>query len=260
MKLSCKNCGATISTNEHKCPYCGGFNFIGARKKYFRDLIQIKDNLSKLDEIPIESYKREASVQVKRIIKTIVICAIIVMIIYGVISLTSYLKEKSYDIDRASPKDQLLWDQKNFSMLDEWYDAGEYDKLLDYKYELYNQDPIYTFINWEHIDFLDSYEIYIYAMESKNRIESKENSSLYHITSAIYYGFDLYFNLENKGLDNDELERLKVYKTDVEALLFDTLRFTAEEALSIYEQVSVDGFLSYTKIEKLAVNYKSLLD
>lgn len=260
MKLNCKNCGAIISSKEHKCPYCGGFNYIGARKKYFRDLKQIKDDLEDLDDIPLESYKREASGQAKRIIKTMIICTIIVALIYGIVTLVSYLKEKSYDHNTIDPKEQLLWDLENFPKLNEWYDAGEYDKIEEFRIDLIYQNPYYTLYNWEHIEFFDVYQNCLHAMESKEAIENKVNSSVYHINSALYGALEICYNLKNRGLDDDEIERLEVYRSDMEMLLYDTLGLTEKEVLSLYEQVSADGYINYTKIEEFSADYIKRLD
>jgi len=261
MKIVCKNCGATISSKVHKCPYCGGINYIGARKKYFKDLNKIKDNLEDLDDIPVEKFKKETSTQVKRIIKIIIISSIIIGLIYGVTTLISRWKDKQYDdFNMAQPKDQLMWERNNFPKLNEWYEAGKYDKLIKYRDDLYFEDPIYTFNNWEHVDFLYVYENYINAMEAKEIIDGKDELLASYVASAIYAGLDICYNLKNKGLDNDEIERLEVYKADMEALLFDTLRFTEEEALKLYEEASDGGFLNFIKINDFATKYIKLLD
>ena len=140
----CKNCGAIISIKDHKCPYCEGFNYEGAKIKYFKDLHHFKDDLKELEEIPTESYKKEVSVQIRKIIKILLICAFIIVVLYGIISLVLRLKDRTDRINLAEPMEQLLWDRENFPKLDEWYEAGEYDKLIEFSYELYSADKVYT--------------------------------------------------------------------------------------------------------------------
>ena len=36
--MICKNCGAHFDDNLPKCPYCGAFSYIGARKEYMEKL------------------------------------------------------------------------------------------------------------------------------------------------------------------------------------------------------------------------------
>lgn len=248
----CKNCGAIISVENHKCPYCGGFNYVGAKKKYYRDLGHIKDNLEELEKIPKESYKKEASAQIRRIIKTLIISALIIVVIYGAISLSVKWEESRYSFNNAHTKEQLLWDKENFPILDEWYENGEYDKLLEYSYKLYGEEPIYTFTNWKHQRFIWFYGDYCSAMEAMEKIENKEKYSLYDITKAIYGGLNICYNLENADLDKDEIERLEHFKADMVTLLFDTLKFTEEEALQLYEDNIAYSYIDYEKIEEYA--------
>lgn len=248
----CKNCGAIISVNDHKCPYCDGFNYVGAKKKYFRDLNHIKDNLEELEEIPNDSYKKETSFQIRRIVKTLLICVLITALIYAAISLFTKWEDSKYSLNQADPKDQLLWDRKNFPILDEWYELGEYDKLMEFNYGLYSEDIVYTLTNWEHEDFIRFYEDYLLAKKAMDRIENKEKYSLYDITTAIYGGLNICYNLDNAELDEDEIARLEVYKPAMKTLLFDILEFTEEEALQLYNDTSEYSFLNYEKIKDYA--------
>ncbi|HHU70718.1 MAG TPA: hypothetical protein GXZ21_01635 [Clostridiales bacterium] len=261
-EYSCINCGAIICVDEHKCPYCGGFNYPGAEKKYFRDLNHIKDNLEQLEDIPKESYKREASAQIRRIIKTLIITSIIIVLIYGTIRLLLKWEDSRYSFDKASAsaKDQLLWDKENFPILDEWYEKGEYDKLVEYSYNLYREEPVYTYTNWKHQRFLWFYEDYSSAMEAREKIENKEDISLYDITRAIYGGLNICYNLENADLDKDEIERLEPFKPAMEALLFDTLKFTEEEASQLYNDNKGYSYIDYEKIEEYAAVVLKRLD
>ncbi|WP_341876634.1 hypothetical protein [Defluviitalea saccharophila] len=256
----CQNCGATISVIEPKCPYCGGFNYEGAKRKYFRDLYRIRDKLKQLEEIPTESYKAEVSVQIKRIIKILLICAVSIAVIYGIVALFFKLIDITDGFNQADPKEQLLWDRENFPMLDEWYEAGEYDKLLEFSYELYSADKVYTYVNWQHEDFIWFYAYYRDAKDAMEKIQQKEKYSSYDITTAIYGGLNICYNLENAGLDEDEIKRLEEYKPTMETLLFDLLKFTEKEALQLYEDALEYGFLNFEKIEKYASNVIKRLD
>lgn len=256
----CKNCGAIISIEDHKCPYCGGFNYVGAKKKYFKDLGSIKDNLEDLENIPRESYKKEASAQIRRIVKTLIISGLILAVIYGGISLYLKWEDNRYSFNKANTKDQLLWDRENFPMLDEWYENGEYDKLVEYSFKLYVEETVYTYTNWKHQRFLWFYEDYCSAMKARERMVNNENYSLYDITSAIYGGLNICYNLEKADLDKDEIERLEPYKADMEALLFDTLKFTKEEALQLYDDSIGYSYIDYEKIEEYASHVIKRLD
>lgn len=246
----CENCGANISVNVHECPYCGGINYVGAKKKYFRELANIKDNLKQLEKIPMASYKKEASVQIKRIVKTILICAFFIAFLSGGIFLFSRWEESTYSYNSADAKEQLLWDQENFPLLDEWYEAGEYDKLLELRYELYSKDKVYTYYNWKHEDFINVYEDYSYAIKILEEIDQKENYSEFEILTLIYSGLTICYNLEGEGLSEDEIGKIEVYKPLMETVLFDTLEFTEEEALQLYKDAAKNGFIYYDKIEE----------
>lgn len=257
---NCRNCGAIISVDVHKCPYCGGFSYEGAKKKYFKDLNNIKDNLVQLEEVPVESYKKEASIQIKKIIKTAIICLVIVAIFYGARILSSKLEDWKYSFNLADAKDQLLWEHENLPILDEWYEAGEYDKLVDFCNDLYSKDIIYSINNWKHDDFIWIYEGVDYAKMVMKRIEQNEKCSLYDITSAIDSGLTICYHLGKKDLDEDEIARLELYKPDMNTLLFDMLKFSEEEALQLYEDASVYSFLDHDIIKKYAADVIKRLD
>jgi len=257
----CQNCGAGITVEDAKCPYCEGFNYEGAERKYFKDLNQIKEDLKQqLEEIPTESYRKEVSVQISKILKTLLICIIIAIVLYGIISLLFSLKERINRSNLAEPMEQLIWDRENFPKLDEWYEAGEYDKLIEFRNELYSADKVYTYNHWQHEDFLWFYEDYRKAMDVMEKIERGKKYSLLDVTNAIYGGIHIVYNLENAGLDEDEIARLEEFKTTMKTLLFDPLKFTEEEALKLYEDTLEYGFLNYKEIENYASDVMKRLD
>ena len=250
----CNNCGAQISYKDAKCPYCGAMNYVGAELKYFKDLNKIKNNLKDLEQVPTQIYKEEMTAQLKKILKIFVAgLSILILIVVG-IKLYDKWKERSDNAYFADTKEQLLWDKENFPMLNQWYEEEEYEKLLDYLETLFNMKSKFSYINWPHSDFLWIYTDYQSAKMIMEKKEDVEEYSKYERIDSLAGALRITFNLEHEGLDDEELERAKAFIPDMEKILYERFKFTKEEVLQLYEEVTVEGYVYFDKVEKYVVN------
>lgn len=250
----CNNCGAEISYKDAKCSYCGAMNYVGAELKYFKDLNKIKSNLKDLGEVPTHIYKEEMNTQLKKILKIFVVGLSILILIIAGMKLYDKWKESSENAYFADAKEQLLWDKENFPMLNQWYEDEEYEKLLDYLEALFDTKSKFSYTNWPHTDFLWIYGDYQSAKMVMERVEDAEEYSKYERIVALGGALKITFNLEHEGLDEEELTRAKAFIPDMEKLLYEKFKFTKEEALQLYEEVTVEGYVYFDKIEKYVVD------
>lgn len=147
-KIICQSCGAEFDANETKCPYCGFLHAEGMEKKYMSDLEDKREALDVVDDAARAEYKDDAKRHSKKTIKIILIVAAIILVIVGAAKLFDYLSMRS----PYSEEEELLWQQETFPILDEYYEAGNYDACWDI---IYSKDSDgHDVWEWQHYNEL----------------------------------------------------------------------------------------------------------
>lgn len=82
--MICKKCGATISDNEERCPYCGYTIYENAQKAYFQELDDICEDVKELEFIPQNEAKNSAKKMFRSILWMLAIL-FLALILYFVI-------------------------------------------------------------------------------------------------------------------------------------------------------------------------------
>lgn len=143
MKFICSSCGAEIDDSLPKCPYCDTLIATGAENEYMEKLYDIHEDLEELKEIPIETAKAEVKHQGRRIGKILIISIVIAVFLIAIFM----WYEKQYERDNTA---DYIWGQKNFPVMSEMYENGEYDELEAFFNEAMMDDkPVW---NWEYYD------------------------------------------------------------------------------------------------------------
>lgn len=146
--IICNSCGAQFDNEEPKCPYCGTMNYEGAEKEYFEKLEDIREDVEELNAVPVEEAKKELKKQ-GRFIRKVIVVVLILAAVFGVFI---FLQEKLYERDN---KADYIWQEANYPIMDEMYENGEYEELVEFYIQAVDEDkPVY---NWEHYAFVDTY-------------------------------------------------------------------------------------------------------
>lgn len=243
-KKHCVNCGATYSIQEAKCPYCGSSNEIGAELKYLEHLEDIREDLEDIAEVPESVYKEEIKSTGKKIFKPILLVAIALTIIT-----TVYLYFNNQALSSFN-KEQLLRERETFPILDEWYEAGEYDKIQ----ELFRKNEDYPVYEWKHYDFIISYGEYQSVMFYREFLKkggelSKTEKGLL-LYNCMYLIHDGTFQDSYKEFTEEEKLLIEEYGKAAKQLLSEETGMDETQIEEMYRGVSEDGYLDFDKCRK----------
>lgn len=153
--IICSSCGGECSEEMASCPYCGSTLLPGAEKKYMEQLRDVKDRMEDLEDVPLEETKTAIRKQGKALKIGVIIGAVLLVLILG----SAWLLDRTLYTDEDDFKQQYLWKQTNFPLMDELYEKGDYDGLSRF-YEEHMDDQNAQFYDWDHFDFLNEYMTY----------------------------------------------------------------------------------------------------
>lgn len=245
-KVICPNCGAAIYENEAQCPFCGYINISGAEEKFMRDIQKTEDDLSQIPQLQKAEYKKSMTKNSKIIFITVGIAGAIAAILVGLYMLFEHVIF-SYDEDDA--KARMIWERENFPILDEMYAAGDYEGIVEFEYELYDQndenDTSYSVFNWEHYYFINGYRRYQDVEEYISRLDQGEELSNYQAESIVYDC--MWFHYREYAIDNqympyteEEIAKLDEYREITDGYFYGRLGFTQEEVEKLYKDALDD--------------------
>jgi len=143
MKLICNSCGAEIDDSMPKCPYCDTLIVKGAEAHYMEKLYDIQEDLEELNEIPMDTVRKEVKHQWKRMKKAFIAAFIAALILGGIF----LLHEKRFERDNM---EDYIWGQENFSVMTELYENEQYEQLNEmFDKALMEDKPVW---NWEYYE------------------------------------------------------------------------------------------------------------
>jgi len=248
-KIVCSNCGADVFGNEAKCPFCGYINISGAEEKFMRDIQKTESDMSEIPELQQKEYKKHMSKNTKIVLITIGIVVMLLGILFGLIA---FFEKILYSYDEVDVKAQMLWQRENYPILDEMYNKGDYDGIIEFYYDLYiyndENDTQYSIYEWDHYHFIDAYRRYTDVESYISDLDRGIELSDYAAESLVYYC--MWFHYREYDTDNEfmrltdeEVEILDGYRKITDEYLFGRLGFTEEEAEDLYiKAVEKDGF------------------
>lgn len=246
-KIICSNCGADIEKKEPVCPFCGYINIIGAEEKYMRDVNQTKEDMSQIPELQKEELKKSVSKKGRIVVFTVAIAGGIALLM-AVLSMAHHAWENSQDTYDA--KAEMQWERENYPLLDERYEAGDYEYIHTFAQELYRDNKEnkthHSLYNWDHFDFYSAYANYAGARYLIESLDAGNYVSKYDITNFVYSALWFYKGEYNNGYENytdAEIEILEEYRTELLGYFTDRFGYTQTELDQLYEQVTEEGFL-----------------
>ena len=219
--MICKNCGAPLSIEEEKCPYCGTSN--PAAQKHAKELARIQ--FSALKKIRAISQKSR---------RIVLLCMMIVLLIVSFVFLGL-----SWEIGSAVTKWQASANHEKYSaILDQYEKDGDFlsfAALYDQKY-LYGSDE---FEEYRHVYTAASNYSNIYRYIStlleeehwedghKNALESLCESLDYHYKYIEREPYEWYYDIG--AYDEQHLDAVERINEKIENLLKLTFSISEEE-------------------------------
>ena len=256
--MICPNCGGDFADWAPECPYCGNMNCQGAEKQYMDRLETLRQDMEELPEASKEHYRKGIGGAVKKMFRPLLVLILAAVAIAALGVLWEQYQDRKYE-------DRYLrthaWEKENFPRLNQWYEAGEYDKIVEFSDRLVEEESEFRLNNWEHTVFVtDYYKPYGACLLLRETLEAEEIPSWEMVMDALPAGIFLAFytteeRLEEKaeemekwgyGLTGDEVLKVKEYCLAARAVLYENMGFTEEEALTLsLECIDEDGYMRY---------------
>ena len=199
-KIICPSCGAKIEHTMEKCPYCDNMNLPGAELAYMEKLEDMKEDLAELENVPEQEAKKAFRKQGR---KLLLIGGILAALVVGILSIGTFLEHR----DEMEHREQILWLREYGMQWDEWYEAEEYELLINaYKTELEKGSPTWC---WEHYDFLSLMEYNLGRIEHLLELEKEAPLTESQRVDLLYNELRVYQSTQDpNGLDGTERERI----------------------------------------------------
>ncbi len=253
-KIICPNCGAAIYATEPKCPFCGYINVAGAEGKFMQDMNHTKEALKEIPELQKKNFKKSMSKSSKIVLITIGVVTVLFIVLFGFFwMMENVVYQNEYD-----PKAEAIWERENYPYLDELYEEGKYDEILEYSWNLYaineKEGTNHSIHNWEHADYIYVYGRYLDLQNYVDTLDKGEELSKYQAENAVYDGMWFYYREYDKyrTYTEEEIALIEEYREYAKTLLFDRLKFTQEEADELYESILEYGSMDAEKCFKYA--------
>ena len=253
--LYCENCHALIPIDSAKCPYCGALNAAGGEKQYMEQLFDLKEDVNELKDVPLQRYRQELKRSGRIIKRTLVICGIAAVLVFGV---SLGVKKLWYgEMPMAERKELLLWEKENFPKLDALYEEGDYDSILEFE-NTNCAEGYYSIYNWEHYGFISLYRWYL-ACEESAALARERNYDDDSIQRCI---LDAMFVLQEKDYvkyDDQDQALVDYYKEAVREMLRSQFDMQDEDFAALYAQCCKEDeygtYLNYKLAQKQVTAY-----
>lgn len=200
-KIICPSCGAKIDGMAPKCPYCENMNLPGAEAEYMKKLEDVREDLKDLEMVPEQETRK---IFRKRIRGFVILIIVIALFAGGIAALVS----QSIRADEKKSREQMIWAQTQLNQWDDWYDAQEWEALLEAYTQAQNDGkPVWLWKHYDTVQFIwmDREMLgYLYQRE-------KENGALEEnlLADLLYYEMRIYYaTLEESGLEKHDREIL----------------------------------------------------
>ena len=255
-KVICPNCGASIYENEPKCPFCGYINIVGAEEQFMRDVQKTEDDLSQIPEMQKKHLKMTLSKNSRIIFVTITVVTVLIAVVFG---FHFFMENVLFGYEEMDPKAVMQWERQNYPILDQLYEEGNYDEIIEFEHTLYEEndenETNYSLVNWEHYNFISVYRRYAEFEKVIALLDQGKEVSEYDAEELVYNGLWFYYQLYDKSYyeyTEEEILQIEEYYELVMDDLFGRLGFTEEEILSIEDKVLKDGYLEFRECWKYA--------
>lgn len=247
--LHCPHCGAEYEEGLLRCPYCLSVDDHQDESEFLEDLDEIRD---KMEDLPEDAVRQANRIQTKeavsdfgKILKRIGIVFGVILLIIAAGALSERLLSGGGN-SKEKDKEKYLWMQENLPLLDEMYEKGDYEGLL----EAYHSDGNGWFYEWEHHDLLQGLSL----------IEDVRKYDIHFLEDAEeMHGADSKQALDNRAvLLSHELQLLYFDKQASNAKDIETVRGLSAEVLKDLETrfaLSEDEQAYFEKLAKENYGY-----
>ena len=220
--MKCKNCGAQYKTRELKCPYCNTENLIGKIWQTERSQAEMEyeEEKKKVGKVLFSPYMADRLLS-RAIVVLIGLHIVSFLLIFIVIALSFPFQKLLFSLNK----------EKIEAQMEEYYQAGEYEKLDVYMEENYVESKAYYTYTQVTLMMFD-YNNYMEQRLTFDALPLEEKLlDDYHLKYALKHSRDVY-NCEHgiyTELDENNMELYKKHQKEVMAYWIGELLLTEEE-------------------------------
>lgn len=207
------------------------------------NLAEIRQNLDDVDDNLI----REIFQNIKKYIKLIMTLVLLFLVIALVGIFVLKKAEERESIHRVSAKEQLLWENDQFPILDEWYEKENYEDLVKFYQELLLKNDGYGLESYKHYDFIRYYENYMCIKDllqlfDEGKAKKEDGGFLTYHVLRVYYGeFESRYNRYTE----EDLQIMEKYNKEILDCFYDRMKFTDEEAEQLRKKLLNGEYVRY---------------
>ncbi len=250
--MICKNCGATINENDARCPYCNAMNEAAAKQQFDKKLDDMTTEVEQMAVQPKEELVRHSGKLLKKIGFIIAMVILLIVVVLGLIKANEQREQKQWELEAQR---QIKWENETFPQLDKWYEAKEYEKILDFIDRMYEEESENNIYGWKHYTFITIYDYYMRCKAYKEHILLED---CYYVTtgSAIYSAMTLIYEYSEENMTQylepslsgrtditeEELTYIKEYREYARDILTKDLGLSDEELEELYQKCLIDGY------------------
>lgn len=229
--MNCISCGAIVTSDKRKCPYCGAKN-----PEYERKAIRMR---------ALDRAQEEAKQQTKRTFKTIwedrlcdIFLAASIVLLVGILGAMAMGKNVGSNLQKYKPS---LSKGEFKAQMEEYYAAGEYDELYNFmlRNNLFENEDYYKYSQAANINFsMNRFRAAVYPFVeyvNGDRADTKYTLSADSVMSNAHFVSDWrYAEGEKVYLNQIEMcpENVEFYKQctdEVRYILINYLMLSEEE-------------------------------
>lgn len=262
--MICPSCGGEYADWAQKCPYCGSVNEKADERLYLNHLEELRRRLDVVDEESEVTYRRQVSHQSRRLLKPLVVLLGAVLLIFCV-GMTISTVSKNRQEERQL--DQLEWEREEFPRLDAWYEAGEYDAILEENNRLLTDlKNNYSLYGWAHYTYIfDFYQSHLDVQRIMSELDSGETPDAYSLAGGIYSALHLrcettedylarlqttFRSNGRYGLTQEEADSVRQMQETAGRFFTEYLKWTDAELMDFYKSASKDGYIRWDSCMK----------
>ncbi|MDO5132192.1 MAG: zinc ribbon domain-containing protein [Eubacteriales bacterium] len=249
-QVICSQCGAMIPPGEARCPYCGSAYAPAAEREYMEKLEQVREDLDRVGEAGAEASHREIRHVSSRVLRILGVTLIIALLL----ACAAYWHRQR---ENTENRKEYLWQQTAFSELDQLYEEGEYDAVLE-KIHTYEKEG-HKIYRWEHLSLFEIYESTIYV----DRFLESRAKGLFEEEDAVVL---LYDELKFRGIDHQsgvpaaDLERIHAMTAPYENDLTEIFRMSEEDLAFFDRRLSESGgYPTFSDCEEYVRNHPEII-
>lgn len=238
--IKCKECGADFDKQLPECPFCGALNYTGAEAEYMQHLEGLRGDLAEMADDSEEAYKGTMKKSTLIIITTVCCLFLAVSLIIGVFFLfrSIFFKEEGADQQKA----EIIWRNQYLDVLDEMYDNGDYDGIVDFLNE-HVEDAGFSPYTWEHLDFIEAYDTYA---QFKAEAADLDRNDLDEMTWCLYdaASVDYATTQDFYVYTEEELAMITSWQEETDTFYHEILGLSDEEILQMKTEIVSDDSLA----------------